>query len=64
MTEPIGAPKLVRFALCNMFSACTHLNVNEEKVHFVTQKGSKKRLLLALDLTVQMSTEISTGDPF
>ena len=30
LTEPIGAPKLARFALCNMFSACTHPNVKEE----------------------------------
>jgi len=30
LTEPTGAPKLARFALCNMFSACTHPNVKEE----------------------------------
>ena len=30
MMEPIGALKLVRFALCNMFSACTHPYVKDK----------------------------------
>ena len=30
MMEPIGAPKIVKFALCNMFSACTHPYVKDK----------------------------------
>ena len=47
MTEPIGAPKLVRFALCNMFSACTHPDMKDEVLKSFCNPNGILRIVVA-----------------
>ena len=47
MTEPIGAPKLARFALCNMFSACTHPDVKDEVLKSFCNPNGILRIVVA-----------------
>ena len=47
MTEPIGALKLARFALCNMFLACTHSNVKDEVLKSSCDPNGILRIVVA-----------------
>ena len=48
MMEPIGAPKIVKFALCNMFSACTHPYVKDK----VLKSFSDPNGILRIEVTM------------